>query len=149
MSRKAEITGKWFITVFGPDGQAKEKREGYNVVTTAGKDYLASFLVSAALAANTFTMKYIAIGTDSTSEAVGNTSLGTEVGRHTGTVSHISGAIYQVTASFATGSGVGAIAEYGLFSSNTGGTLFARDTESVINVGSNDTLTVTSQFTIS
>ena len=57
--------------------------------------------------------------------------------------------IYQVKATFGTGLGTGAIVEYGLFSSSTAGTLFARDTESVINKGANDTLTVTAQFTVS
>jgi hypothetical protein len=94
-------------------------------------------------------MKYIAIGTDSTAEAAANTALGIEAARHTGTVSYISGQIFQVKATFGTGLGTGAIVEYGLFSSNTAGTMLARDTESVINKGANDTLTVSAQFTLS
>lgn len=143
------IFGRWSYELRGPDGQVKEARIGTNVVCTNGKEFLASFLNSAAAAASTFTMRYIAIGTDSTAEAAANTALGTEVSRHTGTVSYVSNQIYQVKATFATGSGTGAIVEYGLFSSNTGGTMLARDTESVINKGANDTLTVTAQFTIS
>ena len=103
----------------------------------------------AALAAATFTAKYPAIGTDSTAEAVGNTGLGTEVSRHTGTVTYTSGGIFEVVATFATGSGTGAIVEYGLYSSSTGGTLISRDTESAINKGANDTLTITYQLTFS
>ena len=94
-------------------------------------------------------MRYVGIGTDSTAEAASNTVLGAETARHTGTVSYISNQIYQVKATFGTGLGTGAIVEYGLFSSSTAGTLFARDTESVINKGANDTLTVTAQFTVS
>ena len=144
-----KVKGRWFITLYGPDGEIKEYREGNNVVTTVGKEFLASFLKSAALAASTFTMKYVAIGSDSTAEAAGNTTLGSELSRHTGTVSYVSNQIYRVTATFATGSGTGSVVEYGLFSSNTAGTMFARDTEAVVNKGSNDTLTVTSEFTIS
>jgi hypothetical protein len=114
-----------------------------------GKEALAQFLSSSAAGSMQNTFKHIALGTDSTSEAASNTALGTEVARHTGTVSYVSGAIYQVTATFATGLGTGAIVEYGLFNSGTGGTLFARDVESVINKGANDTLTVTAQYTIS
>jgi hypothetical protein len=143
------IKGQWKMELHGPDGQLKQIVQGTNVVCTNGKEFLANFLHSAALAASTFTMKYIAVGTDSTAEAAANTALGTELSRHTGTVSYISGQIFQVKATFATGSGTGAIVEYGLFSSNTGGTMLARDTESVINKGANDTLTVTAQFTIS
>jgi len=143
------LIGQWTMELFGPDGKLKEKRAGTNVVCTNGKEFLASFLYSAAVAASTFTMKYVAIGTDATAEAAANTALGTEVSRHTGTVSYVSNQIYKVTATFATGSGTGAITEYGLFSSSTGGTMLNRDTESVINKGANDTLTVTMNLTIS
>lgn len=145
----ATLRGRWTYELFGPDGSLKEKRIGTNVICTNGKEFLASFLNSAVAAASTFTMRYIGIGTDSTAEAAANTTLGVEVARHTGTVSYVSNQIYQVKATFATGSGTGAIVEFGLFSSNTGGTMLARDTEAVINKGANDTLTVTAQITIS
>lgn len=142
------LKGRWKAELTGPDGALKKVVEGSNVVCTNGKEFLASFLYSAAAAASTFTMRYVAIGTDSTAEAAANTALGTELSRHTGTVSYVSGQIYQVKATFAAGSGTGAIVEYGLFSSSTGGTMLNRDTESVINKGSSDTLTVTCQLTI-
>lgn len=148
MTQPAILKGKWLIRLYGPDGVLKDERSGENVVTTNGKDFLASFLKSAAAAASTFTCKYIAIGTDATAEAVGNTALGAEAARHTGTVSYVSSAIYQVTATFAAGLGTGAIAEYGLLSSATAGTLLTRDTEAVINKGASDTLTVVHQITI-
>lgn len=144
-----KMKGEWFIKLHGPDGQLKDSRQGFNVVTTVGKEFLASFLGSAAAGACTFTAKYVGIGTDGTTEAAANTTLGTEVSRHTGTVSYISGQILQVTATFATGSGTGSIVEYGLLSSNTAGTLIARDTESPITKGANDTLTVVAQLTFS
>lgn len=142
------LYGKYSAILTDENGREKQRVEGSNVVCTNGKEFLASFLNSAALAASTFTMKYLAIGTDATAEAAGNTALGSEASRHTGTVSYVSNQIYQVTATFAAGSGTGAIAEYGLFSSNTNGTMLSRDTESVINKGASDTLTVTYQLTI-
>ena len=144
-----EMHGHWTIVHRGPQGEVKTKRQGHNVITTNGKEYLASFLGSAAAAASTFTMLYAATGTDSTAEAASNTALGTEVGRHTGTVSYISGQIYRVTATFAAGSSTGAIVEYGLFSSNTGGTMLSRDTESVINIGASDSLETQTDITFS
>lgn len=147
--QKVGVTGRWRLDLYGPDGKLKESKAGTNVVCTNGKEFLASFLYSAALAASTFTMKYIGIGTDATAEAAANTTLGTELARQTGTVSYVSNQIFQVTATFAAGTGTGAIAEYGLFSSNTAGTMLARDTEAVINKGAGDTLAVTAQFTLS
>ena len=148
-SPQVKMRGEWFITLYGPEGDVKQKLQGFNVVTTVGKEFIASFLSSACAGAATFTGKYIAIGSDSTAEAIGNTALGTELGRHTGTASYLSGQIYQVTATFAAGSGTGSIYEYGLFSSNTGGTLIARDTEALVTKGAADVLTVVAQFTFS
>lgn len=143
------LKGKWTAVLNGPDGIEKQRVEGFNVVCTNGKEFLASFLYSAAAAASTFTCKYVAIGTDATAEAVGNTALGTESSRHTGTVSYVSNQIFRVKATFSTGSGTGAIVEYGLFSSASAGTMLNRDTEAAINKGANDTLTVTCDLTIS
>jgi hypothetical protein len=143
------LRGVWTKELYGPDGKLKQRHVGPNVVCTNGKEFLASFLYSAAVAASTFTMKYVAIGTDSTAEAAANTALGTELARHTATVSYVSNQIFQLTATFAAGTGTGAIVEYGCFSSSTGGTMLARDTESVINKGSGDSLVVTAQFTLS
>lgn len=148
MSDGATLKGTWHICLYGPDGVLKDERRGSNVITTNGLSFLASYLYSGAAAASTFTMKYIAIGTDSTAEAVGNTALGTEAARQTGTVSYVSSAIYKVTATFASGTGTGAIVEYGLFSSNTAGTMLSRDTESVINKGADDVLTVSTEITL-
>ena len=144
-----KLSGKWRAELTGPDGAVKDVKAGSNVICTNGKEFLASFLQSATVGAATFTMRYIGIGTDSTAEAAANTALGTELARHTGTVSYVSNQIYQVKATFIAGVGTGAIVEYGLFSSSTGGTMLARDTESVINKSSGDTLTVTAQITIS
>ena len=145
-----ELKGRWFITLYSGD-TVKAYREGNNIITTDGKSFLAQFLNSAATAAATFTMRYIAIGTGVGAEAAADVALGTESARATtGTVAAAAGAIYQVTTTFASGVGTGAITEYGLFNtaSATAGTIFSRDLESVINKGANDTLTVTTQITV-
>jgi hypothetical protein len=141
--------GRYFVTLYGPGGDIKAYREGDNVVTRVGKEFLASFLYSAAVAASTFTGKYLAIGTDTTAESDSDTAMNTEVSRHTSTVSYVSNQIVQITATFATGSGTGAITEYGLFTSNTAGTMISRDIESVITKGASDTLKVVYQLTFS
>jgi hypothetical protein len=147
--RGVELKGRWKATLTDERGSVKREVAGDNVVCTNGKEFLASFLSSAAAGAATFTMKYVGIGTDSSAEAAANTALGTELARQTGTASYISGQIYRVTATFAAGTGTGAIVEYGLFSSSTGGTMLNRDTESVINKGASDTLTVQCDLTLS
>lgn len=144
-----KVKGKWFVSLYGPDSELKEERKGDNVITLNGLSGLVSHLVSATVAATTFTFRYIAIGTDATGEANTDTALGGELARHTGTVSHGSNGIYRVTATFPSGTGDGAIAEYGLLDSSAAGTLFSRDTEAVVNKGANDDLIVTTEITYS
>lgn len=143
------LKGRYRAEVYGPDGALKAVREGDNVVTDVGKEFLASYLYSGAAAASTFTAKYAAVGTSTTPEASSDTALGTELARTTGTVSYVSGAIVQVTATFTTGVAAGEVTEYGLFTSSSAGTLFSRDTENTISVGASDTLKVVYQLTLS
>lgn len=143
------LKGRWRTELIGPDGVVKKVIESENVVCTNGKEFLASFLNSAGLAAATFTMKYIAIGSDNTAEVAGNTAMGTELARQTGTVSYVSNQIFQVTATFATGSGTGNVYEYGILSSSSGGTLLNRNTQGLITKAAGDTLKVICQLTIS
>lgn len=143
-----KLKGRWKV-IHSRGDEILKTIEGDNVICTNGKEFLASFLYSAAVAASTFTCKYVAIGSDSTAEAAGNTALGAELARTTGTVSYVSNAMYQVTATFASGSGTGTIYEYGLLSSSTGGTLLSRDTEALITKGANDTLTTIVRITVS
>lgn len=141
-----KLDGFWKADLYGPDDTLKQSVRGHNVITDVGKEALASYLHSATTSgANTF--RYIAIGTGATAESSSDTGLGVELARAGGASSYTSGAIYNVVATFAAGVGTGAIAEYGLFNTSTGGTLFSRDTESVINKGASDTLYVFYQVT--
>jgi hypothetical protein len=142
-----KLVGKWKSVLERGEGNVIATREGYNVITTSGLHALADYLCSAAASATQNTFFYIAVGSDSTSEAATDTALGTELGRHTGTVTAFT-AVYQVKATFSSGSGTGSIYEYGLFNSNTGGKMLSRDTEGLITKGANDTLTVTAQITL-
>lgn len=149
MSQELKLKGKYFVYLYGPDGTLKDSKYGDNVVTTVGKEFLASFLYSAAAAASTFTAKYIAVGAGTSGEAAGDTALGSELARQTGTASYISGQIFQVTATFAAGTGTGTVTEYGLLSTATAGTLISRDVEAAISKGASDVLTVVYQLTLS
>lgn len=145
---KTIIKGHWEMRLYGPNGMLKETRAGQNVITTVGKEMLARFLLSSTTSgANT--IKYIAIGTGATAESASDTALGTEVARTTATVTYSSGAVYECLATFPAGTGTGAIVEYGLLNSSAAGTLFSRDTETVINKAAGDILTVTTKVTFS
>lgn len=144
-----KFEGNWTATLKDERGNYKTHIEGKNVVTNSGVAYLAAFLASAAGAADTFTMKYVGIGTNTTTEAAANSTLGTEVSRHTGVISYISQGIFKVIATFAAGSGTGDITEFGVFSANSSGTMFNRVVQSAIAKGASDSLEVTCEITLS
>ncbi len=140
------MKGQWTITL--QSGDVERVIKGPNVICTNGKEFLSSFLYSAALAASTFTCKYVAIGTDATAEAAAQTALGTELTRQTGVVSYVSNQMYVVTATFPSGTGTGSIVEYGLLSTATAGTMLSRTVQTLLAKGANDSLTAVLQITI-
>jgi hypothetical protein len=139
------LTGHW-QAVLNRGSELVTQTSGYNVICTSGLHAFVDYLCSAAASATQNSFFHVAIGSDSTTEAATDTALGTELSRHTGTVTAFT-AVYQVKATFASGSGTGNIYEYGLFNANSGGKMLSRDTQGLITKGANDTLTVTMQLT--
>lgn len=147
--KSVALRGRWRATLYDQSGTVKSVHETNNIVTTIGKQYIASFLVSAAAAASTFNCGFIAIGTSQTPETVADTAMNTELVRQTGTVAYAANTIFQSTSTFSAGVGTGNIYEYGLFSSLTTGTLFAHLTQPLIAKGASDVLIVVAQITLS
>lgn len=125
-------------------GEVKVDRLEKNLVVTVGKNWIASRMQGTA----DNVMSYMAVGTDSTSPAAGNTTLGAEVARVALTSATASTNTVTYVATFGAGVGTGALVEAGLFNSNSGGTMLSRTTYSVINKGSGDEMTVTWVITV-
>ena len=141
-----KLVGKW-KAVLTRGAETICEREGYNTICTTGLYAFVGEIASAAISATRNPFYFIAIGSDTTAETSSDTALGTELSRHTGTVTAFT-AVYQVKATFASGSGTGNVYEYGLLDANSSGNLLSRDTEGLITKGANDTLTVTAQITL-
>ena len=90
----------------------------------------------------------MAVGTDSTAPAAGNTTLGAEVARVAVTSATASTNTVTYVATFGAGVGTGALTEAGLFNAASVGTMLSRTTYSVINKGSGDEMTVTWVITV-
>ena len=116
-----------------------------NLVVTTGKNLVASRLVGTTPAV----MSHMAIGSGTTAAAAGNTALGTELGRVSLTSGSASSAVVTYVATFAAGTGTGAVTEAGLLNASSGGTLLCRTFFSVVNKGANDSMTVTWTVTVS
>lgn len=125
-------------------GEVKVDRLEKNLVVTVGKNWIASRMSGA----GSNVMGYMAVGTDATAPAAGNTTLGAEVARVALTSTTPSTNTVTYVATFGAGVGTGALVEAGLFNAASVGTMLSRTTYSVINKGSGDEMTVTWVITV-
>jgi len=116
-----------------------------NLVVTAGKGYVASRMKDASATA----MSHMAIGSGTTNPAASDTAVETELGRVALTSTSVSAAVVTYVATFAAGTGTGAVTEAGILNASSGGTLLCRTEFSVVNKGSSDSMTVTWTVTVS
>ena len=138
-----KVTGELKITVTKPDGNVHETVVP-NIVVTDGKEYIASRMKDTTATA----MSHMAIGTGSTAAAAGDAALGNEAGRVALTSTTVTSNAVAYVATFAAGTGTGAITEAGIFNASSSGTLLCRTVFSVINKGAADTLGITWTVTV-
>lgn len=147
MSETIKLKGHLLAILKKENGET-EKIEKDNIILNAGFDYICDAIGKASARPNV--MGYIAVGTGSTTPAVGQTALISELTRKAATYSHTAGTkLMTFTTKFEAGQATGAITEAGLVNAASGGTFLDRLTFDVINKGINDDLTMTFQFTLS
>lgn len=144
-NEQVKATGALRVVVTGKDGQVKEEREFKNLVVTVGKNFVASRMVGTS--ANI--MSHMAIGSNNTAAAAGDTALGTELGRVALASGTSSANVVTYTASFPAGTGTGAVVEAGILNASSAGTLLCRTVFAVVNKGADDAMSVTWTVTIS
>ena len=115
-----------------------------NLVVTSGKEFVASRMVGT----SSNVMSHMAIGSGTTAAAAGDTALGSELGRTTSSDS-VSGAVVTYSATFAAGTGTGAVSEAGLFNASSAGDMLCRTVFSVVNKGASDSMTISWAVTVS
>jgi hypothetical protein len=143
-AEQIKVTGQVSIVVTGKDGQVKDQREIKNLVVTAGKEFIAARMVGTPTA-----MSHMALGSNNTAAAIGNTALGTELGRVALASAAASAAVVTYTASFPAGTATGAVVEAGTFNDPTTGTMLCRTVFAVVNKGADDAMSVTWAITVS
>ena len=138
------LTGALKIVLTDAQGNIKDEQEVKNLVVTVGKNFIASRMKDATATA----MSHMAIGTGTVAAAVGDTTLGTEVGRVALTSTTVTTNNVAYVATFPAGTGTGAITEAGILNASSAGTLLCRTVFSVINKGAADTLGITWTVTV-
>lgn len=134
-----KVRGWVKCVITDPTGKVVDSWEDHNLVTTAGLNFLAAWLTASTQ--STKFMPYVALGSGSTSPDLTDVALGAELARLAGDVLS-SGATYTNTATFGPDIGTGLIAELGLFSASSGGTMFSRHTFTPRVKASTNTVTV-------
>lgn len=155
MNEGIKVTGRLKVEHIR-DGKVLSTMERDNIVTTVGKNALASLLNSAS--AGTSVVTHMGFGTSATAVAAGDTILGTELttGTYSGyarqavTRSNPTANQVQYVATLTGGTGNPTVQEAGLFSAVTGGTLFAHQLTGAVNLATaSDSLQVTWTVTFS
>lgn len=148
---RLQVTGVWEIACgpLGADGSIQPhtvRRHQKNLVVNAGLEDVKDLLLNPATALVGF--GWIAIGSDATPEAAGQTALGAELAR--GAVTYTSGGtgVATIERTFAAGVGTGAITEAGAFNDAAAGTMLNRKTFAAVNKGAGDTLKASCVVTI-
>ena len=141
---KSKATGKLTVGTQNKQGKVIETREVKNLVVDDGLEYIADRMKN-----NSTVMSHMAIGTGSTAAAASDTALGTEAARVDLTSTTVTANAVAYVASFAAGTGTGAITEAGILNAGSGGTLLCRTVFSVVNKGASDSMTITWTVTIS
>ena len=144
-SERTKATGKVNIVVRDKNGKVKEDFTVPNLVVNTGLAFIASRMEGV----DDAIMSHMAVGTDTTAAAGGDTALGTELARVVLDGGTANGANMVYTAEFEAGTGTGSLTEAGIFNAESGGTMLCRTVFAVINKGLADTMTVTWTITIS
>lgn len=139
-----KMTGDLKIVLKDENGQIKHEQEVKNLVVTVGKNFIASRMKDTTDTA----MTHMAIGSGTTAAAVGDTALGTQLGRVSLTSTTVTTNNVAYVATFPAGTGTGAVTEAGLFNASSSGTMLCRTVFSVINKGAADTLGITWTVTV-
>jgi len=146
-----KMSGRLRVEQFSNGELVKDSGWIQNVITTNGKNSLASLLNSAS--AGTSVVTHMGFGSSTTAVAASDTALGTELSgngytRVAVTRSNPSGNVIQYVATLTGITASTTVQEVGLLSASSGGTLFAHQLTGAYNLAqSADSLQVTWQVT--
>ena len=142
-----KVTGALSIVVTDADGNVKDERQLSNLVVNTGLNYIVSRMKDTTAGA----MSHMELGTGTTAAAAADTALGTAIsGSRTAlTSTTVSSNTITYVASFAAGTGTGAVTEAGIFNASSAGTMLCRTVFPVVNKQSGDSMTVTWTVTVS
>lgn len=144
---KFKLKGTMHATLINPDG-SQETFTKDNLIVEVGYDFIADSIGKPS--GRPGVMSHIAIGDGVTAALSTDTELESELARGAATYSHVAGTdTFQFEATFAAGTGTGAITESGVLNASSAGILLDRAVFPVINKGALQVLVQRFVFTMS
>ena len=138
------IKGNLEVILLDENGNQKDYRKVENLVVAVGKEVIAARLLGNTLAV----MSHMAVGSDSTAAATGQTALGAELGRVVFDSTARAANVNTYIATFPAGTGTGALTEAAILNASSTGNMLCRTTFSVVNKASGDTVVITWNVTV-
>ena len=142
------VKGIWTAEVREADGTLVSKQQFENLIPTVGLTALAA-QISGTASKDVGDDLYLAVGTNATAPAAGDTQLGTEIARSVDDSATFSGAVAYVAAFFAAGEATGTLREFGLFGDGNATDATAAANSGILYSHSAANVTVTALQTLS
>lgn len=139
------LRGSLDVVLRDKNGNVRDHRVVRNLVVDAGLNLICDRLVGTSESV----MSHMAVGTDSTAAAAGDTALGAQLSAREALDSAVvSGSAVTYVATFEAGKSTGAVSEAGIFNAASAGTMLCRTTFPVVNKAADDTLSITWTITL-
>ena len=138
------VKGNLEVILLDENGIQKDYRKVENLVVAVGKQVIAARLLGNTLAV----MSHMAVGSDATAAATGQTALGTELGRVVFDSTARAANVNTYIATFPAGTGTGALTEAAILNASATGNMLCRTTFSVVNKASGDVVVITWNVTV-
>ncbi len=142
MKEEIGIKGKLKVELIR-DGKVIQTEKVSNIIVTTGKALVATLVAGSGTA-----FSHMAIGTDNTTEVIGDSALTSEVGRVVLTSKAVTANVIDYIGDFPAGTGTGTIVEAGILNASSSGTMLNRATFSSVNKTASDALKITWSVTM-
>ena len=143
-TESVSIKGNLEVILLDEKGTQKDYRKIDNLVVAVGKEIIAARLVGNTIAIPS----HMAVGSDATAAATGQTALGGELGRVVFDSSARTSNVLTYVATFPAGTGTGALTEAAILNAASTGNMLCRTTFSTVNKAAGDTIVITWNVTV-
>jgi hypothetical protein len=143
-TESVSIKGNLEVILLDEKGIQKDYRKIDNLVVAVGKQVIAARLVGNTIAIPS----HMAVGSDATAAATGQTALGGELGRVVLDSTTRASNVLTYVATFPAGTGTGALTEAAILNASSTGNMLCRTTFSTVNKAAGDTIVITWNVTV-